>query len=512
MKNLKKIILLLTVFITGACILIIEVVAVRVLSPYYGNTIFTYSSVITVILAALSVGYYFGGKLADKKPDLKLFYGIILIGGLTILFLQLMILFILPIINIYFSIINGPLISSIILFFIPSFLLGTLSPFAIKLLEKNLPQEGIGSISGKVFFWSTAGSIVGSLLAGFLLIPNFGINKIIISVGLILVVLGLIGLTGAKADKKIIFTMILLILSVSFFNLVLSFLSVNTNVIYQSDGVYEKITILDGKYNGKPTRFLFQDRTYSGAIHLDSEEHAFEYSKYYVLYKIFKPDVKDILVIGGGAYTVPKIYYNEITEAKIDVVEIEPSLFELAKKYFDVPDNPRLENHLTDGRRFLKDSTKKYDVIFVDAFHSLYSIPIHLTSKEFFELAKSKLKAGGIFIGNFIGDLQQRPRSFIYSEIKTFNSVFDNSYFFATRSPKQKLAQNIMFVGYNSDQVINFKNLNLKEYDSDFITTLPEKLIDVSNIDFSIHPVFTDNYSPVEYFIAETLRYGLNKS
>lgn len=186
MEYIKKYFLLATVFITGASVLIIEIVALRILSPFYGNTIFTVSSVITVILAALSLGYYVGGKLADRHPSTRVFFGIILISGLALLLLHFLGAIILPILSLLLSISTGPLVSSMFLFLVPALLLGTLSPYAIKLQSVQFPQEGVGSVAGKIFFWSTLGSIVGSLLAGFVLIPKFGIDQIIIANGMVL--------------------------------------------------------------------------------------------------------------------------------------------------------------------------------------------------------------------------------------------------------------------------------------------------------------------------------------
>ena len=178
MQSLKKFSLSFVVFLTGACVLIVEVVATRILSPYYGNTIFTVSSVIGIVLAALSVGYYFGGKLADNYPTEKFFYSIILASGFSVILLHLLMLFLLPMLGYGLSITAGPLVSATLLFFLPSLLLGTLSPFAIKLQGQHFPEKGIGTITGEIFFWSTLGSIFGSLFAGFVLIPQFGINQI----------------------------------------------------------------------------------------------------------------------------------------------------------------------------------------------------------------------------------------------------------------------------------------------------------------------------------------------
>jgi predicted membrane-bound spermidine synthase len=117
-----------SVFITGASVLILEVVAVRILSPYYGNTIFTVSSVISVILLALSVGYYVGGALADRRPSLEWFFSIILAGGVLLLAFHLIGIVTLPKIGPALSIVSGPLVSAGLLFLAPALLLGAVAP------------------------------------------------------------------------------------------------------------------------------------------------------------------------------------------------------------------------------------------------------------------------------------------------------------------------------------------------------------------------------------------------
>ena len=217
MKCFKKNSLLFVVFLTGACVLVIEVVATRILSPFFGNTIFTTSSVISIVLAALSVGYYIGGKLADKYPTEKMFYSIIFLSGPFVLLIFILNLFLLPQLGYKLSIAYGPIISSVLLFFMPSLILGTLSPFAIKLQEKYLPDEGIGGISGGIFFWSTLGSIFGSLSAGFILIPFFGINQIVLFIALVLSVLGALPLIKVGSFRKSIVVAIGIALIFGFF-------------------------------------------------------------------------------------------------------------------------------------------------------------------------------------------------------------------------------------------------------------------------------------------------------
>ncbi len=506
-RSLKYNLLPISVFTTGACVLIVEIVATRILSPYFGNTIFTVSSVISVILAALSLGYYQGGKIADQHPSLRWFFGIILVSGLAIITFYFIGKITLPILGNVLPITTGPLIFSLFLFFIPALLLGTLSPYAVKLQSVHFPEQGVGSVAGKIFFWSTLGSIAGSLLAGFALIPYFGIDRIVIGTGITLFLLGLVALLWLGIDKKNTYRILIMLV-------VLTGLAVTVikqpqkNIVYSKDGVYEKITIYDGSYAGRPARFFQQDHSSSGAIFLDSNSQTdmvYDYTKYYFVYKIFKPDIQNALVIGGGAYSIPKALLAELPNANIDVSEIEPLLFDLAKKYFGASDNPRLHNYTEDGRRLLTDSNKKYDLIFSDAYYSLFSIPAHFTSQEFFTIAKSRLATNGIFVANLIGDLSRQQPSLTMAEIKTFQTVFPNSYFFTVTSPGQTEPQNIIIVGYNSTSKMSLDTLALTRNPDSIIRSLPTKIINIDRFDLSPYPILIDNFSPVEYLTSKVL-------
>ena len=498
------------VFITGACVLIIEVTAIRILAPYFGNTIFTVSSVISVVLAALSLGYYYVGKLADKYPKERLFYGIIAASGAAVIFLHLISIIFLYAFGYRLSIIRGPLISSFILFFLQNFLLGMLSPFAIKLQKIRLEEMGIGSVSGQIFSWSTLGSIFGTLLAGFFLIPHFGIDKIILGIGFLLIILGLF----SSFEINNWFKLFLIVFTFSLTQFLLTNFEVKANnVIFTKDSLYQKITIYEGQYQGKPTRFLMQDRNSSAAEFLGSDELAYEYTKYYALYQIFNqstqlvecsgPSIKQVLAIGGGAYSIPKALLKDSPDVHVDVAEIDPLVYELGKRYFDALSNPRLTNFAEDGRRFLHDTSKKYDLIFSDAYASLFSTPEHLTTQEFFKMAKEKLNGNGVLIANVVGSLSQKPQSFALSEMKTFKSVFDNSYFFAVTSPESSKPQNLIFVGYNGSSVIDLNSKNITGNKNYIISGLSQKIIKTGKFDFSHYATLTDNFAPVDYLISK---------
>src|SRR3989475_12744086 len=196
--------LLLSVTLAGMAVLIIEITAIRMLAPFFGNSIFTISSVIGIILAALGLGYYLGGTLADRRPSAAWFFSLIVITGFSVLLLQFFNAVLLPAIAYKLSLIDGPLIVSFLLFFLPAMFLAMLSPFAITLLHGREADRGVGNASGLVFFWSTLGSIAGSLATGFLLIPHWGIGNIMAGVGSGLMLLGCVGLMMTRKLPKIL--------------------------------------------------------------------------------------------------------------------------------------------------------------------------------------------------------------------------------------------------------------------------------------------------------------------
>lgn len=371
-KLVQTCLLPFTVFITGGCVLVVEIVALRILAPYFGNTIYSVSSVLSVVLAALSCGYWFGGRLADRRPSKKLFFGIVMFSGLAVLCIQILQGGLLQAWGYDLPLASGPLIMSFLLFFLPGFVLGMLSPFAIALQQREAKDQGVGTTTGQMFFFSTFGSIVGSLLTGFVLIPKLGVTAIMFGVGFVLITLGLVPLLLMGIKKKGLWPIALLVVVV--FALGTSS-SPFPRVVYANDGLYERVMIFDGKYKNQPTRFLMLDSSNSAAMFKNSSDLVFDYSRYFAFYKLFNSNAENVLVMGGGGYSVPKAFLSDLPKAQIDVSEIEPTLPQLAKQYFALPDDPRLHHYIQDGRRMLHDTPNKYDVIFSDVYHSMYSIP-----------------------------------------------------------------------------------------------------------------------------------------
>ncbi|MBI4807496.1 MAG: fused MFS/spermidine synthase [Nitrosomonadales bacterium] len=498
--------LLFFVTLTGMAVLIVEIAATRILAPFFGNSIFTFSSVISIILAALSLGYYFGGRLSDRKPSNVLFCGLIVIAGFTVLLLQLLNATVLPGMAHKLSMISGPLIVSLMMFLLPALFLGMLSPFAIKLLHSSHAEKGVGNAAGLVFFWSTLGSIAGSLSAGFLLIPHWGVGNIMIGVGLGLVLLGSIGMLVLSGKRRIFPISMILLGLLCGFALKQFDERAGKGVVYVADGLYEKIVIRDIAYQGRNARILLQDRNISSGMFIDDGSMAFDYTKYFDLYRLFTPGLKTALAIGGGAYSVPKAILHDSPKAIVDVVETDPSLHGLAKEYFALPDDPRLRNHVIDGRRFLHDTPEQYDLIFSDAYRSFISVPMQFTTREFFSLAKSKLKGEGVFIANYYGSLGVDTRPMIYSVLKTMRSVFSQVYLIATVNPESDELQNLIFIGHNADKRIDLQQAAAFKFAYPVLNKVAG--LELRPAEDLVESAFllTDDFAPVEYYAANVIR------
>jgi spermidine synthase len=486
--------LLLSVTLAGMAVLIVEITAIRMLAPFFGNSIFTISSVIGIILAALGLGYYLGGSLADRRPSAVWFFSLIVVAGFSVLLLQFLNAVLLPGIAYKLSLIDGPLIVSFLMFFLPALFLAMLSPFAIALLHAR-EAKGVGNASGLVFFWSTLGSIAGSLATGFLLIPHWGIGSIIAGTGSGLVLLGGAGLLATRKPK--ILPAGLALLGV-ICGIALTHLGAadGRSVVYAADGLYERIVIRDIPYRGRTARILLQDRNVSGGLVLDDGTMAFDYTRYFDLYRLFTPELKTALAIGGGAYTVPRSILHDSPRAIVDVAEIDPSLHGLALRYFDLPDDARLRNHVIDGRRFLHDTQERYDLIFSDAYRSFISAPPQFATLEFFRLARSRLKEDGVLIANFYGSLAPDTRATIYSVLRTMRAAFPQVYVIATVDPASEELQNFIFVGHNASRPERRADLGKA---AQLEWRAADALLDA-------YPVLTDDFAPLEYYAANAIR------
>lgn len=384
----------LVVSISGASILALEILGTRILGPFYGVSIFLWSALITVTLAALSVGYFIGGWWADKgvKPERL---GLLLAGAGIWLFIiplvKTVILSIVEPLGLRFSV----LVASIILFFPPLTLLGMISPYAIKLKTTSLNQ--LGRTAGNLYAISTIASVVAALLTGFVLIPNFGVYRLTLLIGCILIATALVGMITHKKSPKIFSVLILIFISGCIYTWQAPIEKANPDdgLIFIEQSPYGEIRVVEKD----EIRYLLID----GAIHsIVNPTFLWETRYAYVLVmdinKNFFNRTGDMLLIGLGGGAIANSY--SMDGWKVDAVEIDSVVTYAAIEYlgFRQDDCPVFHQ---DGRQFLITNKKKYDLIVMDAFGSS-SIPFHLITKESFGLIADRLKPEGVFAINLV--------------------------------------------------------------------------------------------------------------
>jgi spermidine synthase len=277
-----------------------------------------------------------------------------------------------------------------------------------------------------------------------------------------------------------------------------------TRVLFEADSIYHHIVVAEDRF----ARYLRFDRSLqSGMLLTATFESPFLYAAYAHMGLIFAPQAKRVLVIGLGGGSIPKRFWRDYPEMVVDVAEIDPMVVDVAKRFFTVREDPRLRIFVQDGRLFLRRTERKYDIIILDAFFS-ESVPFHLTTTEFYELARSRLSPGGVIIANLIGALEG-PRSTLFRAMyKTYAEVFPGLYLFPVAlRPYNDVndIRNIMLVassekGLTRSEIMEkarrvaskVKFREFLKYAGDYYGE-PIPMDDV--------PVLTDDYAPVDTLI-----------
>lgn len=417
-------VLRIVVFGSGAVLMALEIVGSRILAPYFGSSVYVWGSLISIFLAALSLGYYFGGVAADRWPRAGVLALMLGSAGILTLLLPLVSR---PILEAFSTWDLGPrmnpLLASIVLFVLPSILMGATSPFAIKLAATDLAT--VGNTAGILYAISTAGSIVGTLLTAFVLIPAMGVRAILYTLGASLIVLsGLMGVRAARVVRAAA--------TVAVVTLLLAFPAGaqvqcgDTKIIFEKDTVYHRIKVAEDNCY----RWLHFDRSRQGGMFLsDPRESPLRYPDYFLLGWLFNPGIKKVLMVGLGSGSIPKRLIGDFPGVLVDSVELDPVVVDVAKKYFALRDHPRHRIFVQDGRQYIKKTDEKYDFIIMDAYFA-EGVPFHLVTREFFQQVRAKLAPGGIVGANIVGFLDG-PNSQLFKAIyKTYAAEFTGLYLF----------------------------------------------------------------------------------
>ena len=495
-QGLKKYLYTLS-FIEGFCVLAIQIGGTRLLAPAFGTSIFVWTSQISITLIALAVGYIIAGKLTERFNPIRMLSMTLTMATAwlaSLPFLKAPLLTPLLILDSRL----GVLLGAAFLFGLPLLLLGGTGPIIIKALVEKVHESG--KIAGRVFGISTFGSVAGALYLGFFGLGIHTVNQII---------WGLAGLVGFCSVIPLLILknpipLLLLLIPLLASSIPKKESEIQSwRILETRPSAYGEITVLDVTSNDRVFRCLFNDGLQQNCIsHYPKEKQMaglFHTNRIAILAEVFGETGGETLVIGSAAGVLPMYFTNR--GAQVDIIEINPAMLPIAKKYFGF--NPALMRSITieDGRSAVRKIDKMYDLIVLNAFIG-DSFPAHLVTQESFQNLAKRLKKSGVVLTNLMGTLGTKKGGKSLNAIQsTFQRVFRYNRFFSTKAIRKKPA-NIFVVSSN----FNFKQTK-KLFEIPYPRVTKSDLEALSFIipSFQGKSIFlTDAFNPIEHWDAET--------
>ncbi len=374
----------LAVFLVGCGTLATEIAASRLLAPYFGSSTVVWANIIGLTLAYLALGYWLGGRLADRRPEAHLLALILLVAAAALVVTPFAGRPILDVAVRGFDAVSvgsvvGSFLAAMALFAVPVTALGAAAPFAVRLALTRV--DDAGKTAGRLYAFSTAGSLVGTFAAALIAIPFLGTQRTLVATGACVAAAAAL-LVGPRWIVAPAAAAALLLLPAG-------------NVkrgLYEAESQYQFIRVVDE--DGVRSLELNE----GVAVHSEWRRDSVLTGGYWDLFLLLPPlldrEPRRMLVIGNAGGTIARAYGRFYPRVDVDGVEIDGKLNEIARRFFGAGDNRRLRLITADGRPFLERSNERYDLIVVDAYRQPY-VPFQLATQEFFALARQHLRPGG---------------------------------------------------------------------------------------------------------------------
>ena len=410
----------ISVFFAGFAVMGLELLGFRVLAPYFGYSMYVSGALIGVVLAALSIGYMIGGRLADRYTRREILWGILLIAA-AFSFLG--------------GLIHRPLLEGLggmspsagaiwgtVLLFGPAMLLlSTVSPIVIKTMTR---EGAVGRVAGDVYGIATVGSILGVFVTSFWLVQAIGATYTFYVIGAALL---LVGVSGLAAGRRYVAATALVLCGVFFIPQAQAADQQGIKTLEEIETAYTRLAVVEHdngmrrltSYRGRLTWSFTPGASYLSGSVFDA----------FLLGPILNGSTKEVLVLGMGAGTsIEQMRHFFPRIEHIDAVEIDGEVVRMAAEYFGVKSDEKLSIHVADARAWLARTDKKYDYIQIDLFHQGPYIPFYVATQEFFELVRSHLNPGGVMIYNVLADPEEGADGLLFRPIaNTVASVFPST-------------------------------------------------------------------------------------
>ncbi len=479
--------LYLTVFSTGAAVMVIELLGTRLIAPFYGTSLYVWSSLISVTMIALAAGYFVGGRWADRAKRTGLSLIIALAAVLTLLIpwaTRPVLLATDPL-----GLRAGAFVSALLLFSPSLTLLGMVGPFAIKMATLRL--DGVGSSAGSIYAVSTMGSVIGTLLLGFFLFPVLGSREILVGLGVLLLLLALA--VAVYEQKKLGIPMAMLPnLLIAAIGLILLPQIVGAGHAYtggdtfhirsERESLYGWVRVIDQPQ--RDLRFLTSDASMIGAASLSKQVSLLSYQNIVGLIPALVPHMSRALIIGLGAGHMANTL-RERFGMVTDTLEIDPAVAEAAVNYFGF--RPSGKAIVGDARYQIRRLQGPYDLIIHDCFTG-GSEPAHLLTVETLLQLRSLMSERGVLAVNFVAFYQNGKNKALASVARTIARVFPHQAVFISEPGDD--FNDFIFLASAQPIDIDASSLSVKQN-----AWLKRRLL---SIDTSRGTILTDNLNPLE--------------
>jgi len=483
--------LYLTAAVTGGAIMIIEILGAKMLAPYFGTSHFVWTAQIAVTLVALAAGYYAGGRLADASAKLGRLYVCILLAAvyvaLSIALVQSVAFWCLQ-----FRLPIGSLMASTFLFFVPLALLAITGPFLVRVV--TLSVDKVGGNTGRLISIGTVGSVVGTILIGYVLVPLLpnSVTMFVTSALLLAIVVAYYLVWGRRTESgTAIAAGVVTALLIGWGGIRRESLARYNEAreIFRGNSNFGLLQVIENKRGNNRlylNDFLTQN-TYDP--HTRQSLSLFTYMLHY-LARAYAPRLDSALCIGLGVGIVPMQLALE--GVKVDVIEINPAVVPVATRFFDFqPD--KLGLHIGDGRAFLNQAAAQhYDAVVLDAFLG-DSAPSHLMTSEAFRVMRRVLTPDGVLVINIFGDFAAKKGFLTASLDKTLKTVFANVRIHASGNG------NVFFVASARSPLEIVHPPDLTQIHPTIRPSAESAFAGVKTTDPQLGLVLTDDYNPIEF-------------
>ena len=377
------------VFGAGIGALATEITASRLLAPYFGSSTVVWANLIGIVLAALALGYWLGGRVADRRPERKLLGWIVLAAAVFVAVIPFAAK---PFLDVTVEGLDsasagavvGSFLAVLLLCSPPVVLLGMVSPFAIRLGVASITTAG--AVAGRLYALSTAGSLLGTFLPALVLIPAIGTQRTFLVVAVLLAAASCFMLGARYLLVTALLAGLLLVPPGA--------IKAEKGLIHEETSLYQYIGVVQ-RPDGRRILHLNEGVAIHSVWRPNTVLTGGEWDTYLALPPLLGRPLRRVAILGNAGGTTARALGVYYAQAVIDGVELDPAVTRVGREYFGLDDNPRLTVHDADARPFLRSTDTRYDLIVVDAYRQPY-VPFYLATREFFQLVRDHLTPGGI--------------------------------------------------------------------------------------------------------------------